>query len=248
MLPIAEALGAASPVTLKFSDFKVGQDQVKGVPTAVAYLDVPIGQFLGLEAKPFTMRLKAQYIYTFVASGTLTKLIDLGAAGLRVAKSPTPAPALPATQHPDILAFISADNGVTWAATPVTVINYVTGQITVTKDAATNAVKVYYLLGEGEISLRAQIPSGFNQDARQLFLSSSKAMHETDQINQRTAITKFTEEKHLSPQMRLEVVVFGAGNVVWNKEAQHEIAIHAVYQPGRVNDRQAVDAAAFARL
>lgn len=246
--PIAIALGSGAPADIAFSQFVATNQQTPDILSPLAFYDVPINYVLGIDKRPFSLRIKGVLVQTFVASGTLSRVVNLAASGTRIVKSPLNAPALPSLYHPDVVAFRSSDNGVTWVATNITAIDYVLSTVTVEKDAATNAVKVYYLLGEGEVLIRASLPSGYSTEKVHLFSGAIPAVNASEQINQRSALTKFKREYALAPQMRLEIAVRCKAIVEWSATAQHEIDFKAWLQPVKIIDRPEFERTALERL
>lgn len=241
-----ERNGPASPFTFTPEAFKRSQ-HLAGVESTFAFFQVPIDHAIALKAAAFTLRVKGQVLpAAFVASGTATVVVDLGVAGLKIAKSTLVAPAFPTQAHPDAVAFVS-DNGIVWTPANITAINYVLGQVTVAKLATTTRVKLYYLLGDGEIILRGRKPSAYDQDARQIYRDSSKRLNELDQVDGRTA-PKLTRPQPLISQFRLELAARTVGLVEWVDEARHEIVIQADIQRIRITDREAAERATLAAL
>jgi hypothetical protein len=242
-----QALGPADPITLTRDKFKPAQ-HLANVESAFAYYEVPIGHAAMLEANAFTLRIKGQIISQFAASAPLTVVVDLGAAGLKIAESTLVPPAFPTQAHPNAKAFIS-DTGLpgSYVPTNITAINYVTGQVTVAKTATTTRVKLYYLLGDGEVVVRGRKPSAYDQDARQIFRSSSRRLNEIDQVDTKTA-PKIPTPQPLLSQFRLELAARTAGLIVWDDEAEHEVIIQAKIQKVLITDREAAERATLARL
>ncbi len=246
--PMAIALGSGSPADIDFSQFVPTNQQTPDILSPLAYYDVPINYVLGIDTRPFSLRIKGVLVQNFAASGTLTRVVNLAGVGTRCVKSPLNAPALPSLYHPDFIAFKSLDNGINWVATNITAIDYVLSTVIVEKDAATNAVKVYYLLGEGELIIRASLPSGYSTEKVHLFSGAIPAINSSEQINQRNALTKFKHDYALAPQMRLEIAVRCKGTIEWSKTAQHEIDFKAWLQPVKVIDRPEFERATLERL
>jgi hypothetical protein len=241
-----ERNGPSQPITLTPDQFKRSQ-HLAGVESAFAFYQVPLDHAIALKAAAFTLRIKGQVLpAAFAASGTATVVVDLAAAGLKIAKSTLSAPAFPTAAHPDAVAFVS-DTGAVWTPANITAINYITGQVTVAKLATTTRVKLYYLLGDGEIVLRGRKPSAYDQDARQIYRDSSKKLNELDQVDGRTA-PKLTRPQPLISQFRLEIAARTAGLVEWVDEARHEIVIQAEIQRIRITDREAAERATLAAL
>lgn len=245
---IAESLGNTSPITLDFPRFTAAPTPpTPGILTTLAFYDVPIGQSLALRGDvPFILKIKGRVIRTFAASGSLTSTVIL--TGLRAAKSPLGGlVTYPTVYHPDFVCLIS-DDGVNFTPSTINSVNYVTGVIGYTKTATTTAVKLYYLMGDGEIQLTAFAPSGYDQERRGLFVSSAVALHTTDQVSSDFKLNRFQTQRNFAPQMRLDIRVRSNADVVWLEEAQHEIVIHGGLQPVRVYDRAAFEKLALDSL
>jgi hypothetical protein len=237
------ARGVAQPFTLDPSRFTAAS-QITSVESTVAYFDVPLGNVLGLiDKQKFALRIKARVIRVFTASGALTRAVT----GLQIARSPRSAPALPTSVHPDFVAFISND-GITYARTTITAVNYITGEVTVTKTATTTHIKLYYSLSAGEIFLKAFAPSGSDTERRMIFNCNAKVLHENDQISGDTPLTVLKTAKALPEEFRLELRVRTADEVVFAAEAEWELNIQAFMQPSVDDDRTATYAAALERL
>ena len=241
-----ERNGPAQPFTFTPDSFKRSQ-HLAGVESAFAYYQVPLDHAIALKPEAFTLRIKGFVSpAAFAASGAATVVVDLGAAGLKIAQGSQPSPAFPTQAHADAVAFVS-DAGVVWTPANITAINYITGQVTVAKLPTTTRVKLYYLLGDGEVILRGRKPSAYDQDARQIYRSSSKKLNELDQVDNKTA-PKLTRPQPLISQFRLELAARTAGLVEWVEEARHEIVIQADIQRIRITDREAAERATLAAL
>ncbi|WP_034343996.1 hypothetical protein [Deinococcus misasensis] len=235
-----QILGQERSLTLTVSDFVGTGAQIQNRMSPIAYYDVPIGHLVALKGgTPFRSYIKGEYVATIAPAVGVTHTVDLDAAGYRFARSARPAPTLPANNHPDILAYISDDAGATWTLTNVTAINVDTQEITVTKTASTNRVKIYYLLSDGEIEIRAARPVGSNGVSALLYNNSFRGLHEVNQTNIRSAPKFGTADRYsLSENFRLTIEANTNAVIPWVPEARHEIVIGAFDLPVKVTDPQ----------
>ncbi len=240
--PIFRPTGPARTKVLTWQDFIAGQ-QTANVASVAAYYDVPLGHAAVLLAqKPIRAFLKSRFNEPFAADAAATRVINLGGAGLQMVQSTRSAPALPANNHPDVLAYISNDNGVTLTRANVTAINFATGQVTVAKLATTNYIAVYYLSANGELEIKAYRPVGGDTVAGRLFNKPLRGLAEIDQSNERSAmVLNLSKDTALPSQFRLALEVRSSGVISWDALAEHDLAILTKIAPIEIFDLQALN-------
>ncbi len=229
--------------TILWDEFNSSNKQTPGRMSEVAVLEVPAGQLLSLKALMFAAILKAEHIERFAASAGLTVAVNLNAAGHVPILTPQTAPAFPTMAHPDLAAWKSSDNGVTWVETNVTAYNAATRTITVSKDAGTNAVAIYFVPGDGEIAFYAKRPTGSDDVKAVLYRTTARALFQVDQSNERSA-PRFADVKRLPPFWKLSVEMSTVSKIVWTPRAEHILELPATKLTIKVNDRQMLDQSA----
>jgi hypothetical protein len=229
--------------TILWDEFSSTNRQTPGRMSEVAVLEVPAGQILSLKPLMFAAILKAEHIERFTAAAGATVAIDLGAAGHRPILTAQTAPAFPTTNHPDLSAWISSDNGVTWTESNVTAYNPATRTITVAKLAGTNAVAVYFVPGDGEIAFYAKRPTGSDDVKAVLYRTTARALFQSDQSNERSA-PRFSDFKRLPPFWKLSIEMSTVSSVKWTPRAEHILELPSTKLTVKVNDRQMLDQSA----
>lgn len=222
--------------------------QVLGIMSAVAYYDGPLGHLMLFKGgDPFRFYIKGRHQVNVPAAGAFN--LDLKAAGYNPIQSPRPAAAFPTQNHPDILAYTSVDNGVTWVPAMVTAMNFATGVVTFTAPAACLAA-VYFTAGNGDFELRLVRPMGSDVASAKLFDGALRSIHETDQSNSRSAPAFGLQGREYPqpPQFRLELAVRSNTAIVWDRYAQHEISLPVFDTPVKVLDPARLNAEAEVKL
>lgn len=253
------ALAQPQRISLTADRLKPG-NQVLGLLTSVAYYDAPLGRLLLIKGgDPFRFYVKARkevVVPLLTAAGDF--LVDLGAAGLKIVRTPRPAGSLPTavdpanpgtTNHPDVLAYTSAD-GVTWTPAAVRAVDFATGKVTLTLPAGANRVAVYFVPADGEFVFRVIRPLGSDGVSAQLYGQALRSIHETEQNNVRSApqLGDIGREYPLPPQFRLDLAVRSNAQIVFDAYAQHEISLPLYDTPIRVTDNATLVAQAEVKL
>lgn len=249
-LPFAP-LAAATRLSLTADRF-TPQQQVLGILSPVATFDGPLGHLMLFKGgENFRFFLKGRF-ETGVAGGTAAGpyVVDLAAAGHSLIRTTRPGTTFPSTSHPDVLAYTSADGGATWQAANVTAVDWAAGQVTVDRPGNATRVAVYFTTGNGEFELRVSRPLGSDAARAKLFGSALRSIHETDQVNARSAPTFGGEgrEYPLPPQFRLELAVRSTTPVVFDRYAGHELSLPVFDVPIRVLDAAQLNAQAELKL
>jgi len=255
-------LANAQRISLTADRFKAG-NQVLGLMSSVAYYDGPLGHLLIMRGgDPFRFYLKAAKDFA-VAAGQAAGdyLVDLGATGLHMVRTPRPAADLPTSvqagqgdagtvAHPDVLAYTSLDNGQTWQPAAVRAVDFVTGKVTLTVPANVTNIRVYFVPADGEFQFRVIRPVGSDSMSAQIFGQALRSIHETEQNNVRSApqLGDLGREYPIPPQFRLDLAVRSNARILWDNLAQHEISLPMYDTPIRVTDYAALTAQAEVKL
>jgi hypothetical protein len=240
----------ADSKVLLYSDFTATNQQVSGISSIVAYHDVPLGHAEVLLAdKPVRAFLKARFNTAFVADAAATRVIDLATPGLKMIQSTRTGAAFPNASHPDVLAYISNDGGVTLARATIAACNFLTGQVTVNKIATTNYIAVYYLSADGELEVKAYRPVGGDTVAGRLFNKPMRGLAEIDQTNDRSAMRlNISNDVMLPSQFRLALEVRSTGIIAWDALAEHDFLMHVKTASIQILDLQNLNAEAEKQL
>lgn len=236
-LPLRRLRERPNARQLSFGSFVAGAQTVN-LLTPVAYVEVAPGYVMGIKRElQFHLYLKSKHEAAIVADAAVTLAVDLAAAGYKIVQSTRPAPAFPTQKHPDVHAYISSDAGATWVATDVTAVNWGTSVVTITKNAATNRIKVYFLNGQGDVEVQAKLPKGSDNINIKLFGQSQRSIYEVDQTNERSALRiGLTANALLLPRWRLQLAVRSPGLIPWVEEANHEVDIPVFDMPVEILD------------
>lgn len=234
----ARMLGAFNHRELLASDFNAsGKPFTANVAYVAANYSVPIG-YHGVLKKgvSFGFYVYAKSVTTMaggLAAGDFP--IDLTAVG-GIVQSTLKAPALPSTGgHPDVIAYNSS---VGMVALPVKAINYDTNIVTVDRPAGCTSITLYYLPEQGTVGLRARRPTGRDQANPLLYQQSFRALHEVDQLSERTAPT-FDDLKDLPARWQIQLEIESAAQVVFDAYAPHKIRLPFAIVPVEVLPGQA---------
>lgn len=246
-----QVLGNAMRTTLTSDRFTPGQ-QVLGLLSTVAYFDGPLGHLLLFKGgEPFRFYLQGRH-EVGVAGGTAAGpyVVDLAAAGHSLVRSPRPAADFPATGHPDVQAYTSADGGTTWLPAAVTAVDWNAGTVTVDRPGNATRVAVYFTTGNGEFELRVVRPLGSDVSSAKLFGGALRSINETNQVNARSAPTFGSDgrEYPLPPQFRLELAVRSTTPIPFDRYARHELSLPLFDTPIRVLDAARLNAEAELKL
>lgn len=233
-------------VTLGFENFRPGQ-QVLGTLSTAAYHDVSLNHVLALKGNiPFRAYIKGVFERgeQISAAGELVVSINPnGNEGRVMVRSARPAPAFPTASHPDVLVYVSANNGTSWTQKPVKAVDFAAGTVTFDKDANTNRIAVFYLIGDGELELRAVRPMGSDSGSAKLYGAPFRTIHESDQSKGTTAPKLGSRPRYdLPQQFRLELAVRSNSKVEWTARARHELALAADDIAGQVINAQQLSA------
>jgi hypothetical protein len=238
-LDLMRPTGPARSKILQWSDFTGTGQQSANQPSIVAYYDVPLGHAAVLLAdKPIRAFLKARQTDAFAADGNANRVVNIGAGNM--IQSTRVAPAFPANNHPDVLAYISSDNGVTLVRATIAAVNFATGAVTVNKVAGvTNFIAVYFLSPNGELEIKAYRPVGGDTVAGRLFNRPLRGLAEVDQTNERSAMRlNIPRDTALVSQFRLALEVRSPGIISWDAFAEHDLSIQVKTAPIQINDLQ----------
>lgn len=159
---------------------------------------------------------------------TAPYVCDLNGLNLGIVKSTQKvgSPELPTQNHPDVIAF----QNTTGTRLDVNAINYSAGTVTVQRPTGTSRIRLYFLGSIGEVILRAIRPSG-NDDANPiLYRSSLRALHERDQLNDRTAPT-FDRLKELGGRWTLALETNTPAPVKFDQYAPQKLKLPAALVP-----------------
>jgi hypothetical protein len=228
--------------TILWDEFVPLTKQVPGTLSPVALLEVPAGQLLLLEPKMFGLVLKAEHKVSFAASAPLTMAVNLRTAGHRPMRTAQRAPNFPSSSHPDVVVWISSDNGTTYTKTEVNSFDPETGIIDFDKTALTNHAAIYFVPGDGEIVLSADRPTGSDRVNARLYNNTTRGLFSKDQDNERSAV-RFDREKGLAPFWKLSIEMSTASKVVWTPRAEHYVLFPAQKLAIDVTQRQMLDQA-----
>lgn len=247
----AIALGAFQNRQFLASDFvgKTFTVYPLNSPVVVAELSVPLGVTLALLPNRRTsVYLEAQHLET-MSGGLATGdyVIDLGAVGKDIVQSTRIAPAFGAgiDTHPDAHAY--QYNGGSWLPCLVKAINFDTNTVTVARTTGTTSIDLRFLTGNGEVMLRAVRPTGSDQANPQLFRYAFRGLHESNQINDRTAVN-LDDLKELPERWKLAVEVNSNAPILFDDKARHLIALPGGYTPTKVLEKSRWDAVAEVAL
>jgi len=251
---LADLIGPAAPRALTAADFAAGA-QIAGAASEIARVTLPRGD---VHSVLVGVPLRAYIFGRFVASvatgvGETTAALDLGAAGLTMARSTRDAPALPTSSHPDVRAYSSTD-GTTWTARNVSAVDFAAGTVTVAGLTAETAytLRVYFLPASGAFRVRAIQPSGLDSRSVELYNDSFRALHETDQADGETAprIKRAgVAAMPLGPKWGVTLEATTAATIPWGDElAPHEVRIPGNRAPVIVNDEASLNRALGAAL
>lgn len=249
--PVAIPLGAFQNRQFLASDFvgKVFTAYPLNSPVVVAELPVPLGVTLALlPGRRTSLYLEAQHLET-MSGGLATGdyVIDLGAVGKDIVKSTRVAPAFGAgtDSHPDAHAF--QFNGGAWVPCLVKAIDYDANTVTVARTTGTTSIDLRFLTGNGEVVLRGVRPTGSDQANPQLARYALRGLHESDQINDRTALN-LDDLKELPERWKLVIEVNSNAPILFDSKARHQIVLPGGYTPTKVLDKSRWDAVAEVAL
>ncbi len=239
----SRALAPAKSQILTWDKFSVGDTQQPNFATRIAFYDVPLGYGMILEKdKPLRAYIKAKEEFAETVNANPTASVNLVTAGHKPIRSSRVASAFPTQSHPDLVAFISSDNGTTWTRTDIVGANFTSGVVVVNKTATTNRVKIYFLPGLGEIQIFGYRPVGSDISGGKIFGKPFRDLHETDQSNDRSAMQLSTNgDVPLVSQFRLAIEVRSSSLVEWSKEAEHDLMIPTKSAPIEIIDIQALN-------
>ena len=234
------------PKTLLFSDFVAGT-QGLGQGNEVAYHDIALSYGLILNSKlPMRFYLKSVYEFAYTPDALTNVNVIVPDNVLQSGRN---APTFPTQNHPDLLAYISSDNGTTWAQTTINSINWITDTLNITKLAGTNRIRVFYLSGTGGFQLRVFRPVGSDSVNAQLFNQPFFVLNSADQSNQRSAPRlNIGGDRFVPSQWRISLQSQGGKPILWLPDAQHDVAIEASRGRIQINDLQQMNAMAEVSL
>lgn len=246
MLPAAP-LGPFMPRRLGFDDFSANAAWSSNMPIVVAQHEVALGEvFKPNPLAPIRAYIMGRHEAAIVADAAVTIVVDLGAQGYDLVRSNRVAPALPTLIHPDARAFISSDAGATWNETTVTAFDENANTVTISKVAGTNRIRLYFLHGNGEFRLRVSRPIGSDIVSPLIYNAPFKALHETNQIDSRTAIrlsgARSGDFPALAPRWKLSLEVKTSVPIYWVAEARHELLIHGAKAPVLIHNWKLLEA------
>lgn len=234
------------PKTLLYGDFTAGT-QGTGQGNEVAYHDVSLSYgLILLSTLPMRFYLKAVFEQAYTPDAATNVNVTVPD---NMVQSGRNAPAFPAQNHPDILAYISSDGGATWTQTPINSVNWATETLNITKVAGTNRIRVFYLSATGAFQLRVFRPVGSDGVNAQLFNQPFFVLNTANQSNQRSAPRlNIGGDKFVPSQWRLSLQAVGASKILWTPDAQHDVAIETSRGRIRIDDLQSLNAQAEVSL
>jgi len=252
--PLAEFLGPAVPRALIRADFAAGA-QLANVASEVARATLPRNDVHSLiVGAPIRMYLFGRYAETLeTGAGETTADLDLGAAGLAMARSTREAATLPTAAHPDVRAY-SSEDGITWTARNVSAVDFDAGTVTIAGlEAETEyQLRVYYLPASGAIRVRAVQPSGVDERSIMLYNDSLRALHETDQAAGEVApriVRPGLATLPLGPKWAVSIEATTAATIPWaDTLAPHEVRFAGRRAPVVLNDERGLNVALSAAL
>ncbi|MBO1438336.1 hypothetical protein [Meiothermus sp. CFH 77666] len=235
-----EIVGTPRTRALTAQSFEPG-NQVLGLMSTVAKMEVPRNIAMVLrKGAPLQAYIKAVY----ETQGALTisggnVVIDLGAQGIRLVQSQRQNPSFPTIEHLDIKGELSDDNGATWTETNVVSVNWQTGvvnlQLSIVPGA--NKARVFYLPGDGELQIAAEVPMGSDGSSAVFFNTSLRSLHSADQTNRLTAPTLGTaKDVFLAPEFILAIRVRSNSRIYWGNDAENIFNLPVIDTPIRVLD------------
>lgn len=251
---LATLIGPATPRDLLAADFSPGQ-QIVGSPSLLTAFVVPRGDVQQiLVGRPFRAYLGARHAATVdTEAAETTATIDLGGAGLGLVRSTRAAPSFPTQLHPDVRAYKTVASVRT--AINVASVNFATGEVGVAglTAEASNLVEIYYLPSRGTVRFRAVQPSGSDQHSVELFNSTLRALHETDQASGVTA-PRINRPGlvglALGPKWQFAIEVTTPDAIPWGATASEltQLVIPSERAPVITGDERALNAALSAVL
>ncbi|MBF6594977.1 MAG: hypothetical protein IVW51_11100 [Thermaceae bacterium] len=234
------------PKTLIFNDFIAGS-QGLSQGNEIAYFDVPLSYGLILNSKlPMRFYLKAAYEFAYVADALTNVNVTIPDNVLQSGRN---SPVFPTQNHPDLLAYISSDAGATWAQTTINSMNWNTETLNITKLAATNRIRIFYLSATGGFQLRVFRPVGSDSVNAQLFNQPFFVLNSANQSDQRSAPRlNIGGDRFVPSQWRISLQAQDGKPILWLPDAQHDVAIEASRGRIQINDLQKMNAMAEVSL
>ncbi|MFB9994490.1 hypothetical protein ACFFLM_21265 [Deinococcus oregonensis] len=212
---------------------------VAGLDSDVAVFRVPDGSIITLlHDQPMRMFLQARFEQGRVAgaAGSLvTVTVNVNQDGRQLIRTTRADRALPSLNHPDVIAYTQIANGA-WTPARVLSINWGTGAVGVETPSNAGKVRVYYTFGDGEIVLRAGRPFGGSSGAIQIYRTSARGLHETDQVDRDTAPYAVRSPQPIPQMFNFSIAVRAASAVYFDGLARHEVNIAATETAVNVTD------------
>lgn len=228
----AVPLERGRPKTLDYDDFR-GDTPIVGSPSRLASFQVPRNSIFEIKrSEPMYIKIRAQNTGEIASNADTSFVIDLGAAGRDLVRSPSPANT-PTQYHPDVTVWLSADNGTTWVRANVTAVDDTANTVTIEKAASTAyKYELYYLPGEGELVIQSRTAAGVDARTDRLFNSTLRALNETYQAKGREA-PKINDgvgdNISFAPKETIDLLINSQATFVWNERAEHQLLI-----PGQI--------------
>lgn len=215
------------------------QAPVAGIDSDAGQFRVPDGSIITLlHDQPMRLFLQARHEEGRVAgaAGSLvTVTAQLNTGGRRLIRSTRADRAFPSLNHPDVIAYTQI-TGQPWAPARVLDVNWATGAVQVEVPNNAGKVRVYYTFGDGEVIIRAGRPFGSSGGQVQLFRSSARSLHETDQVDRDAAPFAARSPQPIPQNFTLSLAVRAQSAVYFDGLARHEISIPATETAVRVTD------------
>lgn len=242
----AKPAGRTAPKQLTSNDFAAGSQTLGSMSTVASYR-VPRNSLIELKNNtPFRMRLFAQ-LTGEIADTDSNTTFDIDVSAVQPVRSPSPAPTLPATGHPDVRVYLSTDSGATWTQATINAINFDTGVITIAKAASTAyQYEIYVLPGVGTMQIVNKQPAGVDSKTTVIYNDSLAGLHELFQASSDTAPrlkNPSGDNVSLAGNFSLTLQVNSSAAIVWNGRAPHQVYFDATITPLIVGDRAAFNKA-----
>ncbi|MEF2280388.1 hypothetical protein V3W47_19005 [Deinococcus sp. YIM 134068] len=208
----------------------VAATPIPGNDSDVATFRVPDGSILTLlHDQPMRLFLQARREVGRVAGAAgsnVNVVVQVNVDGCKLVRTTRADRAFPATSHPDVIAYTLVTGG-TWQPARVMAVDWSTGAVTVETPNNAGKVRVYYTFGDGEISIRAGRPFGSSGGYIQLYRTSARSLHETDQTDRDAAPFAARTPQPIPQNFTLSLAVRASSAVFMDGLARHEVSIPA---------------------
>lgn len=213
---------------------------VAALDSDVAQFQVATGtMFTLLHDQPVRLFLQARFEKTRAATAAgaaITERVQVSGNGRRMIRSSRTGRSFPSLAHPDVIAYTRIGNNGPWTRARVMDADFDAGWVDVETPPNAAALRVYYVFGDGEISLRASRPAGSSSGSVMLWRTSARGLHETDQTDRDTAPYLTRTPKPIPQNFRVLLTVRSTSPVYFDGLAEHEVMIPVSQTAIQVHD------------